>query len=231
MRNLTIALTVFISMNSFAYSGYEVVTATKPENIAQYRNWYKNSYEACVNLAKIQKKSVKPFVNIPADFIIDTDTYKSDGKNFSHITTSQIIKVDLTAEKGCASSIAKTQTLRAIKNGKSYLVDVQEDGRHVAQPVQDVMKGQIEDSSNYSQPKVIRGTRLKCMPESAMTQLLGQLCMIENQGTTQFVDYEGKYLQGYARVFTAKDQFGILVTEPVSVKTNVVINPSVFDVK
>jgi hypothetical protein len=40
--------------SSSAGSGYEVVTVTKPENLAQYRDWYKNGYDACVGFAQIK---------------------------------------------------------------------------------------------------------------------------------------------------------------------------------
>lgn len=214
-----------------AGSGYEVVTVTKPENLSQYRDWYKNGYDACVGFAQIKNLPVKPFIDIPADFIIDKDTYVSDGKNYSHTTVSSVIKVDMTPESGCASSIEKTETLRVVNNGSSYHIDVQENGERVSQPVQAEIKGGEENSTIYTDAKVVNGIQLKCLPENASTQIAGQVCMIETQGSTKFIGYDGKYVAGYVRALTAKDQFGVVITEPVSVKASASINPKVFNIK
>lgn len=214
-----------------AGSGYEVVTVTKPENLSQYRDWYKNGYDACVGFAQIKNLPVKPFIDIPADFIIDKDTYVSDGKNYSHTTVSSVIKVDMTPESGCASSIEKTETLRVVNNGSSYHIDVQENGERVSQPVQAEIKGGEENSTIYTDAKVVNGIQLKCLPENATTQIAGQVCMIETQGSTKFIGYDGKYVAGYVRALTAKDQFGVVITEPVSVKASASIDPKVFNIK
>jgi hypothetical protein len=75
---------------------------------------------------------------------------------------------------------------------------------------------------------VVNGIQLKCLPESATTQIAGQVCMIETQGSTKFIGYDGKYVAGYVRALTAKDQFGVVITEPVSVKASAVHRPQGF---
>ncbi|MFZ6754781.1 hypothetical protein ACO0KY_15535 [Undibacterium sp. Dicai25W] len=80
--------------NSAVGQTYEVVTVTQPENFSQYRDWYKTIYESCVELAKDRNLPVKPFVNVPVDFIIDKDVYISDGKNYLHSNFSYGININ-----------------------------------------------------------------------------------------------------------------------------------------
>ncbi|MBC3861997.1 hypothetical protein H8K32_07810 [Undibacterium jejuense] len=219
--------------NSVAGQTYEVVTVTQPENFSQYRDWYKTIYESCVELAKARNLPVKPFVNVPVDFIIDKDVYISDGKNYLHSNFSYGINInDDVPEKGCGTSIVKTESHLIIKNGKSYAVDVQENGERVGPQFQvDMVQEPAEDTSLYSVPKVVNGIPLKCQASSEFNKALGEFCILEPKGITKFIQIDGKFLPAYARNFLTKDQFGVLVTKPVSVKANVPINSTVFDVK
>lgn len=213
-------------------SAYQVETVTKPENFAQYVNWYKQGYDGCVNFAKLRNLPVKPFVNVPADFIIDRDIYISDGKNYLHRTMSnQIQTKDATPENGCTTSIAKTETLRAVKNGKYSHIDVLESGERVAQPAETATKSGLENAGIYTVAKLVNGFNLKCMPDDATTAALGQVCVIEKQGQTNFADYDGKYITGYARMLATQDQFGVLITSPVSISSNPKIDSNLFNIK
>lgn len=211
-------------------SAYEVVTVTKPEDFKHYADLYKSLYDGCVGMAKIRNLPVKPFVNIPADFVIDKDTYISDGKNYAHTTVSYNNKMG-NPEDGCTSSIAKSETLRAVNNGNSYHIDVLENGERVSMPVGAMFSGSEESTAIYTDAKVVNGIPLKCI-DSAVTQTVGQVCMIKSQGSTKFIDYDGKYLAGYVRTTLTKDlPGGVMITEPVSVKANPVIDPNVFHIK
>jgi len=240
-----LALTVVACGNSTDSSGatnthannasgqtYEVVTVTQPENLKQYIDWYKLGYQACVGFANLKNIAVKPFVNVPADFIVDKEVYVRDGKNFLYSDFKYGIDMEPDPDKGCPTWIGKTESHMIIKNGKSYHVEVLKNGERIGpDSLGDAIQEPEKDTSIFPVTKIVDGFHLKCQENNATTNVLGEVCILEPIGATKFVMIDGKYVTGYARAILTKDQFGVLITKPVSVKANMPINSTVFDVK
>ncbi|MFZ6843638.1 hypothetical protein [Undibacterium sp. RuTC16W] len=217
-----------------ASGSYEVVTTIRPETISKYQAIAKVIYDGCVSSAQLSKLSYKPFVTIPASFIRQKDTYISDGKAFYTKTDTWSIDIsDTQPDKGCATSIAHTVSTQSVHDGYIYAVDIDKDGHsNSSSPEQyNIAAAAAVDKSAYKLAKAINNVSLGCLDTNdLLAGLATEFCIVKDEAGVALTTFDQQPIPAYVRSLATNDAEGAMLTEPVSAKIGIQVNPSVFSI-
>jgi hypothetical protein len=144
---------------------YRLVIQLRPENIVRYFAPQHAAYDLCVTNAKGLHLPIKPFPNIPADFVHDRHVYISDGKRFFIKEMQYLMIYDtLSPQQGCEAKLVMRSNSTLIADGKSRTASQEPDGSIAvdeAQPdtSEPLAAGRLTD---YRVAKTVKGVALKC---------------------------------------------------------------------
>lgn len=147
---------------------YHLVVETRPLDFKRYFTVQRAAYDKCALNAKAKNMPVKPFPDIPADFVHDRKEYISDGKRFVTKETQHVtLQENMSVETGCEVTLAtqSSDTLRA--DGKARTTDRQPDGTvTVGEELPDMSEPVAPRKlAGYNVSKTVKGVALKCSPE------------------------------------------------------------------
>lgn len=211
------------SGSAAASPAYQLVTVVRPESIDNHVRAARGMYEVCTGNAEMLKLPVKPFVQVPQNFVAERLTQTSDGK--SYYSKQQLYSVDIdgmTPQNGCQTRVTESVVLERIRNGKVEHIDIDKDGKQiVAEPGEAGPRTPRRDKlADYTVSRTEKGVALKCLPEGSPGLVPGMLtasCIIDAGSGQTLRDADGKPLSGYMRDEASGKQFSVLVHEPVSV--------------
>ncbi|QNA89471.1 hypothetical protein G4G28_15150 [Massilia sp. Dwa41.01b] len=211
---------------------YEIVTVERPESVAEYHKMYRGIYEMCAGVRKAKGMGPPaPMLQPPADYITERKTYTSDGKAYlvkeEHFTYHA--EVDEPAFS-CRTYLEKTSNTQLIRDGKMYDAGVDAQGKRYSEPPQEWnLPPEKSREHLFTEPRMVKGHAVKCMPMLPNTQaLITDLCVADLKPGT-LTDVQNEPLVLYSRVPIVQKLQSVMVTEPVSVKVGLTIDPAVFD--
>lgn len=146
---------------------YHLVTVVRPEDINEFTKLERGGYELCVANAKRLGFTVKPFPQIPADYVAERREYKSDGKQKLFKETVYLVDAgELRPESGCEYKLTSTGRTVLTANGKERSADVDAQGNVMLS--EEVQSGDevITSLDLYTTPKVVKGVALKCATDN-----------------------------------------------------------------
>lgn len=209
---------------SAAGLSYELVTQNRPDSLKTFVQVQKAYYDFCVASASILKLPVQPFVQIPPDFVLERNSYKSDGK--SYYVKQQLFSIDadeMRPEKGCATRISEGIVIERVGKGSVEHVDIAIDGTRVAAPA-----GKPAPASHrgdnigaYRVARTEHGVALRCKAPGDPGLNPGVItasCIVDAGAGGTLRDAQGTPLAAYARDELSAAMVGVLLTEPVSVR-------------
>lgn len=210
---------------------YEVVTVERPESVADFHKLYKASYDLCAGIRESKKLPPPPAMKQPpADFISQRTSYASDGK--AYLVKNEYFKYDVSSkdpDPTCETSERKTSDMELVRDGKVYHASIDEAGKRVSEPPEEWSMPRKNKESVYTEPKVVKGFAVKCMPMLPNSEkLITELCIADLKPGT-LTQAGGEPIVLSSRVTIVQKMAGAVVTEPVSVKVGHKVDKAMFD--
>ncbi len=210
---------------------YEVVTVERPESVVDFHKLYKVSYDLCAQIRESKKLPPPPAMKQPPDdFISQRTTFASDGK--AYLVKNEYFKYDVSTKDPvptCETGEHKTSDTELVRDGKVYHVSIDEAGKRVSEPPEEWTMPRKNKESIYTEPKVIKGFAVKCMPMQPNSEkLLTELCIADLKPGT-LTQAGGEPIVLSSRVTIVQKLAGAVVTEPVSVKVGQKVDTAMFD--
>lgn len=225
---------------SSSSSAYEVVLATRPEQSAIYYKHIKPFYDLCAVAARELNLPVKPFLTLPADFVVERRTIVTDGKNRMDKTDGAGLgssDLTLSPKGGCATDLGTASVTQRIFNGKRQNVTVNSDGSSeisAAETLVDVPAMKSGDLGDYSVKKSVLGISVRCLGAThpvISSQTLLEACIYDGTDGTTLLDEEGKAILVYSRQLSPLGSGGpgnTLVTEPTMIAVGKAVDSNLF---
>ena len=214
-----------------AQVSYEVVTVERPESVADFHKLYKARYDMCAGVREAKKLPPPPAMKEPpADFISKRTTFASDGK--AYLVKNEYFQYDVSMTMPaptCETSEQKVSDTELVRDGKMYYAAIDNAGKRVSEPPGEWAMPRKNKEHVFTEPKVVKGFAVKCMPMLPNSdKLLTELCIADlKPGTLTHVGGEPIILS--SRVTIIQKMSGAVLTEPVSVKVGQKINTAMFD--
>lgn len=214
-----------------ASGSYEVVTIERPESVTEFHKLYKTSYDLCAGIRESKKLPPPPAMKQPpAEFISKRNTFASDGK--AYLVKTENFRYDVATKDPnptCETSEQRSTDMELVRDGKIYHVSIDETGKRVSETEDELSMPRKDNEGVYTQPKVIKGFAVKCMPiQPAADKLLTELCIADLKPGT-LTQLGGEPIVLYSRVTIVQKLAGAIVTEPLSVKVGQKIDKALFD--
>ncbi|WP_211471221.1 hypothetical protein [Collimonas humicola] len=207
----------------------ELVQVERPDPPgAMHRIIRETSYEACAGAAQALNLPVKPFPQVPADYVSERTTVITDGSNYVRKIEHPYNEVadQMSPETGCEYRIepSKEVDIYIVNDGKSTSVRRASDGqwrveKNTIMPA--AKKAGSEDASTYSEQLTINGVKLRCLSASNPLISRDDLQALCRDASDQPLSTGGKPVVLYSRVkppIGGTDFSYVVVTEPVSLK-------------
>lgn len=211
---------------------YEVVTVERPDSVHEYHKPYRAIYEMCAAIRKAKGMGPPaPMLQPPADYITGRKTYTSDGKAYlvkeEHF--AYVVDADEPAFT-CRTYLDKSASTQLIRDGKMFDAGFDGEGKRYSEPAQEwILPPEKSREYLYTEPRVVKGHAVKCMPMLPNTEkLITDLCIADLKPGT-LTDIQNEPLILYSRVTSVEKFQGVMLTEPVSVKVGLKVDPAVFD--
>lgn len=206
-----------------ASPAYQLVTVVRPESIADHIRPAKTVYEQCASTATMLKLPVKPFVEVPANFVAERLTQTSDGKSYYMKKQQYGIDIDdMNPQQGCSTRVKEEAVIERVHKGVVEHIDVDKDGKQVAAEPSESGPSmpRHENLAAFTESRTEHGVALKCLPKGSaglVPGMLGASCLVDAGAGKTLRDADGNALTGYMRDEASGKQFSVLVQEPVSV--------------
>jgi len=200
-----------------------------------------SAYKLCALGAESLHVPVKPFPNMPDDYITQRTTYISDGSAWMRKTES-VYKVNadnLVAEKGCEVKIEPDKSFEVVIEhaGKQIGVHGHEDGTTVVESTDDELgamnaKAPPQSYDDYTDKRTVAGVSLRCLPKtSPLISPTGiiDMCVYEKDGVVTTSDKKSVVL--YSNVDPANADPRVpytVISEVKSLKLGTAIDPRAF---
>jgi len=184
---------------------YELVTVRRPVSVPDYVHVQKQFYELCKAAAALERQPVKPFVEIPKDFVMERQTRLSDGTSFAMKLEQFGIDVDnMLPEHGCASRISKAVVLEHVHNDAVTHIDIDPDGRRVvAEPLTLGPSARVGgDSDAYTERRTLHGVPLMCIPRGGpglAPGVVSEHCIVDGGKDGPLREPDGNLVVAYQR--------------------------------
>ncbi len=224
-------------------SSYELVLATRPEKPELYYAHIKPFHELCALAAQQLKVPVKPFLTLPANFVVERRTIATDGRNRLDKTEGSGLggsQPTLSPDSGCATELGKSSNAQMTSNGKRQDIAVASNGTTAASPIEilvDMPPAKPQDLSDYSIKKTVLGHPVRCLGAAnpvITSQLLLEACIYDGPSNSTLRDEEGKAILVYSRQYLPVGNKGaptVLVTEPVALSVGKPLDAALFKLR
>ncbi|HWX65842.1 MAG TPA: hypothetical protein VNZ27_05365 [Rhodanobacter sp.] len=224
-------------------NGYEVVLIDRPTPAdGMLHGMGDMAYKLCVVGADSLHVPVKPFPQMPDDYITQRTTYISDGRSWMKKTES-VYKVDvdnLVADKGCEVKIVQDKSFEVVIEhaGKQTLVSGHEDGTTSVESTDDELgamnaKAAIQTNDDYTDKRTVAGVNLRCLPKTSpliSPKGIIDMCVYEKDGVVTTSDKKSVVLYSNVDPANASPLAPYtVISEVKSLKLGAAIDPSVFN--
>lgn len=200
---------------------YHLVTQVRPESLDKYFARLRALHKMCATAAGDLHVTVKPFPQVPNDFVAARNIYASDGKR----TVSKEIKwttddSKFSPEMGCEMKFTTLWKSAVVENGKERMADfndeqglvVHEEQRHDPQALTQARLDM------YAKQKTVNGVQLKCSSDD--------ICIVD---PALAVIKEGRSpVHASERIRDGGANGSVLVLEPVSLTVGAPVDPQLF---
>lgn len=219
-------------------ASYKVIITVTPDKITAFTGRERELYEQCKATAQELKLPVKPFTELPNDFVVERQTMISDGQRyFEHSETHQYTS-NMAPDNGCDTSIvtsSSTQIWRDKQTQQSKLnqygiADIDE-----PEPYPETREIKPEELRAFTIRKAVAGQALRCLPNShPMIKQRSVLfaCVIDGGKLGTINDPQGSPVMVHMRVKSAESdpRFAHTLTfTPELIDMHPVIDPNQFD--
>lgn len=203
-----------------AGAGYVLQTQMRPEAPAKYFAAERGFHEACVALAKGLNLAVKPFPEVPADFVAERHTYASDGRRFTHRDIRYFADTrKMKPESACEVRLASQWRTSVVSDGQVRQAAQDEDGRVEVSEPQPAPDEPVRASllASRTLAKRINGVPLKCNDDSC---IVDPAVVVAAEGTRPIqVAYRDNNVGTYGTA---------LIVEPMSLSVGKPADPALF---
>ena len=209
---------------------YEVVTVQRPESVEEYHKLYRGTYETCASIRKSQSMPPPaPMKQPPPDFVIQRETYISDGTAYYSKREDFAYVVDSSGDRpSCDTREDKAVLTEVLRDGMMYHTSVDAEGKAMTEPPEEAPPPRRPSDAVYSEPKVVKGQAVKCMKLPPNTgKLLTEQCAADLKPGTLY--YDGRPIVLAGRVTIVNQVASNILTEPVRVKVGHQVDKRVFD--
>lgn len=223
-----------------SYASYELVLATRPEQPELYYKHIKPFYEICAVAAQVLKVPVKPFLSLPANFIVERHTMATDGKNRMDRKEGfglGGVNPLLAPQTGCTTELGKSSITQVTFDGRRQDIVVSGNGAaevFTSAELTEIPPRKAQDLRDYAVRKTALGVSLRCLDSThpiISSKSLLEACIYDGVGGSRLLDEEGKVILVYSRQLAPVGNGGAantLVTEPVRVSVGKYVDPSLF---
>lgn len=226
--------------SSTSSAAYDIVLATRPEQSAIYYKHIKPFYDLCAVAARELNVPVKPFLTLPADFVVERRRIVTDGKNRMDKTEGAGLgssDLMLSPKGGCATDLGVSSVTQLTSNGKRQNISVSSEGSSDISPPETLVDAPARksgDLGDYSVKKSVLGVSVRCLSAThpvISSQTLLEACIYDGTDGTTLLDDEGKAILIYSRQLSPVGNGGpanTLVTEPIKVSVGKAIDANLF---
>lgn len=178
---------------------YQLVLESRPDNVAEFVALPKLAYDQCAAKRVAQRLPVKPFVVLPADFVLARRTLVSDGTNFfdSHEQFG-FGGPPATPENGCATAIVATSKTRLLRGEQYEQAEIGRDGKlSVSASARNTVKPHDQRAwlAKFSQPRAGSEVAMRCLPQDdpvIASRMAREMCIYGAPGQPTLTDIDGK---------------------------------------
>ena len=207
-----------------AKAGYVLRTQMRPEVPAKYFAAERGFYQACVALANGMNVQVKPFTEVPEDFVAERHTYASDGKRSSHSDIRYFLDTrKMNPQSGCEVRLVSKWRTSVTSDGQERQAARDEDGHvEVSEPQpapDDRVRASMLTSRTVS--KRIGGVPLKCDA--------GDTCIVDPEVVV--ITEGARPVQAAYRDNSVSTYGTALLVEPVSLSLGAPADPTLFSLE
>jgi hypothetical protein len=219
--------------NARGAGSYEIVTVTRPESVDAYHAPYRAMYEICASSRELVKLPPAAPMKKPApDFIEQRDTFVRDGDVFLHKRENFAMKlVSSDPKAGCDTRLEASTEYELYRDGKVISVALGDEGRsEQTNEWSNTNHYGADLTSNYTERKTIRGTAVRCqkLTVPGLDKLVQDICIADGSPRAP-TDVNDEPITVSTRVVNPVMPSVVMITEPVSVKLGVPIDPKVFN--
>jgi len=208
------------------HASYEVVTQTRPESVAGYASLnYLLAYGECKFAREAMNlPAPKAAVQLPKDFIIERNTWLSNGKAFLSRREEFFVDIaNMAPENGCPTRLGSISTTELVKDGVVQIVRLDVDGKREIDPPMPAGPPEEHDVvAEYPIRKTFNGIAMRCEAAAAHS-LLQDACVADLPDGT-LTDGLGKPIMIHARDTLLQRGEQVLLTEPVRVQSGKAID-------
>lgn len=197
---------------------YDIVTQKRPQDLDSYMQLYRGGYTACAAARAMMKlPPALPFVVVPANFVIERNTYLGSG-NTSLVRQEQFF-VDISEMKpdtGCKTRLGSTMIERLVRAGQVYEQRRGLDGQVETDEPTPLAPGSPRADA-FTEKKTVGRIAMRCMSAALDSSAMQGGCAAD-AGPGVLLDGEGEPIILRGRATYPERANMVVLTEPVTVQ-------------